>query len=256
MEPGKYKPFFLIGNMPVVLTGTVALILVYWLKLFYSSASCSQLAWILRPLSILVGFIRGVDFELEQGCGYVSNDGMIIIAKSCSGCNFLIISFCLLVICFLCRANTGRRVPVLAIIPGAAIAAYLMTLVANTFRIVLSVEFYAGAYQLGWLTPERIHCIGGIIIYFTFLCISFTLLNYALGWRDRDEPRGRRDCASPYWLVPLFCYTMLTIVVPLLNGAYRTGGEHFPEYAVFVISIPAIMTLGMRYLPTFVLKRL
>src|SRR5688572_13877482 len=66
------------------------------LKSFYSTASVNDLRWILAPTTFLVELITGKQFVFESRAGYMSADHTFLIAASCSGVNFLIISFLVL----------------------------------------------------------------------------------------------------------------------------------------------------------------
>src|SRR5687767_11654447 len=89
------------------------------LKYFYSTASVNDLRWILAPTTFLVEFITGTQFTFESHAGYMSEDRTFLIATSCSGVNFLIISFLMLVLIRAWRSQLNWRY-----LPVAMLAAY------------------------------------------------------------------------------------------------------------------------------------
>jgi len=228
-------------NMPVIATCLAALVLVYLLKDFYSNATCTELKWMLRPLALLVGLLKGVAFSFESGEGYVSPDHAVVIAKSCSGINFLIIAFSVSIMVIVLRANTGSWVLVLAL-PAAAVFAYAVSLIVNAGRIMLSIELYAGNYQWGSLTPQRLHFTVGVIVYFLAAYLLFCLVNKLCDfWQSGCN--CRRGVLLSNWLVPLAAYLAVTVMLPFLNGACRLGGEQFIEYCIITVSIPVIICI-------------
>ena len=73
----------------------VVLLMAVGLKYHYSHARSDDLGWILGPTAGGVEYISGIDFEKEDGAGFVNRANRIIIAPSCAGVNFLIIAFCM-----------------------------------------------------------------------------------------------------------------------------------------------------------------
>jgi exosortase K len=66
-------------------------------KAAYSVAGPDELRFLTAPTQALVGALRGIDFTWEAGYGYVSLADRLVIAKSCTGVNFLLAVFGLLV---------------------------------------------------------------------------------------------------------------------------------------------------------------
>src|ERR1700712_5106276 len=66
-------------------------------KIYYSVASVNDLVWILAPTKVLVSLATGVGFTFEPYSGYMSSDRSFLIAAACSGVNFLIAAFLMVV---------------------------------------------------------------------------------------------------------------------------------------------------------------
>ena len=209
-------------------------------KLYYSTASVNQLRWILAPTTAAVELVSGTRFEFERHAGYISSDRSFVIAASCAGVNFLISSFLML---SLRRLWRGRAQDTCwRFIPWAALCAYGATLVANTVRISAALRLRAVSPEAGWLSPNHVHRLEGIFIYFGFLLLLFVVsekMGPESGSRARNT-RGlfRRACC------PLLCYYATTLGIPMANGAYRQGAD-FWMHALFVLLIPLLLMLPL-----------
>ncbi|HEU4343864.1 MAG TPA: exosortase K [Candidatus Binatia bacterium] len=232
------KAFISQNGMFLFLT----LVLAVSLKHHYSETSSEDLAWILRPTAAIVEHISKIRFEEEAHTGFVNYSRRIIIAPACAGVNFLIIALCM-------AAFSGfhhmqrRRLKWLWLV-GAIAGAYGLTVLVNTMRIILSIYSYDADIYSGWLTPQRMHRLEGVVIYFFFLCLFYRIITAVCRlierWhRDSVEKRPAR--ADPLrralvGLVPLFWYGAITLAVPMLNGAIAREGARFAEHGGMVIS--------------------
>jgi exosortase K len=210
----------------------VVLIGALFLKLCYSTASADQLRWILAPTTLLVELISGTRFSFESRAGYLSSDGTFLIAVSCAGVNFLITSFLMLSLARLFRERSAYTS--WGFIPVAALVAYLTTVIANTARISTALSLRRMPLEIGSLSPNQIHRLEGIFIYFGFL-----LLLYLVTEQLRSE---KPWSIRPRTFFPLVIYYATTLGIPLLNGGYRHGTE-FWEYSLFVFVIPLFLML-------------
>jgi exosortase K len=209
-------------------------------KLYYSTASVNQLRWILAPTTLLVELVSGSRFEFESHAGYMSADRSFVIAASCAGVNFLITSFLMLALGKLWRdrgLDTAWR-----FIPGAALLAYLSTVVANTIRISTALRLHQLPRETGWLNPNQLHRLEGIFIYFGFLLLIFMLGEKMSSDRASDSENATGMFRRTFF--PLLLYYATTLGVPLANGAYRQGAA-FWEHALFVLLIPLALILPL-----------
>lgn len=76
------------------------LLIVLGLKCYYHQADCDSLLWILAPTARWVKFLSGIPFTYISGTGYVNHSLRMVIAASCSGVRFMIITFVMLVFSF------------------------------------------------------------------------------------------------------------------------------------------------------------
>lgn len=209
-------------------------------KLCYSTASVNQLRWILAPTTVLVELVSGSHFEFESHAGYMSGDRSFIIAASCAGVNFLLTSFLLLSLGKLWRERSqdkGWR-----FIPWSALWAYLATLVANTVRISTALRLRRMPFETDWLSPNQLHRVEGILIYFGFLLLLFT----ASEKMSLDEKLSSENASGLFRLpfCPLLFYYATTLGIPLADGAYHQGAD-FWEHALFVLLTPLILFLPL-----------
>jgi hypothetical protein len=130
----------------------------------------------------------------------------------------------------------------------SAASAYILTIFVNGTRIIVSIYFYAADIYSEWVTPERVHRFEGTLIYFFFLCLFYTIIKKILNHcsrRGSGKGQAGLAMASTQWKyfrwshagsIPLLWYGLVTIIVPLANGAYRDNGARFAEHSWTIIS--------------------
>jgi len=209
----------------------------YGLKLFFSGADVDTLGWIMAPTARWVQALSGIPFHKESPLGYINHDVRFIIATSCSGVRFLIITFATLFYAGVHRMPTKRwGFAWLGLTLGFS---YLFTIFVNGFRLVLSIYLFRIDTQNSWLTPERIHMIEGTLVYFVSLLMIYPLAGLVSERIAGRRPAGQRRSplrTTGIWLLPAFFYFSVTLGIPLLNGAWRNNGG-FGEYALLLIAI-------------------
>ena len=238
------KTFIRRNGIFLLLTLMVAFVLKY----HYSQARSDDLVWILGPTAVLVENLSGIDFERESHTGYVNHQHRVIIAPVCAGVNFYIIAFCMAVFCGIPKIGP-TRLKVFWLI-ASLIGAYLLTLGVNALRIILAIYFYNVDIYSAGITPERVHRLQGTVIYFFFLYLFYRIINKALrDYRRRAMANaGQKSTSGVFFksgsayrwalagLIPLFWYSLITLVVPLLNGAARDNGARFFEHSGMVVT--------------------
>lgn len=145
----------------------------YALKRHYSSADAEALAWILAPTAWLVEALVGAPFVSEQGVGYVNNELRFAIAPSCAGVNFMIVAICAATLGFVGQRRTlfGK----IGFVLGSVPAAYVLALGTNTLRITIALFLQEHPPQLDALSSAQLHHAGGIVVYFTCLCVFYVI---------------------------------------------------------------------------------
>ncbi|MFH0782858.1 MAG: exosortase K [Pseudomonadota bacterium] len=219
-----------------VLLFMVVLLLAGVLKYHFSRATSDDLSWILRPLAFAVEKLTALSFHPESGAGYVSSDGLIIIAPVCAGVNFLIVVL-------LTGAGTVIMIPSrfrqkclrLALV---LVTAYLFTLMVNTLRIISAIELYRMDIYGNWFTAERMHRVAGILLYFP------ALLWYSLAFQRLFAGKH----SSPIIGCCLFWYLGVSLGVPLLTGSFQNSGSRFYEHGIAVVILCALFVGGYCWL--------
>ncbi len=219
----------------------LVLAVAFALKLHYSTASADQLRWILAPTAALVEVVSGATFEFESRAGYISRERGFLIAGSCAGVNFLIAAFLMLSLSRLLGERSKETA--WGFIPAAAVIAYLATLVANAARIAIALSLRESPVKIGpvagpvfgWMDHGQLHRFEGVLVYFGFLLLLFVADEKMSAEKTSDSLRRL--------FLPLLVYYVVTLGLPLLNGAYRRGAD-FWRHALFVLLIPLPLTLG------------
>src|SRR5688500_5819406 len=151
----------ILAQLVVVLGSALAL------KYHYSTSSVNDLRWVLAPTTFLVECLTGRQFVFDSQAGYMSDDHTFLIAASCSGVNFLIISFLMLSLGRIWRDGAlGWQFLLVSFV-----VAYLSTLIANTMRIVAALN--SQNFETRWLGRGELHRVEGIVIYFGSLLLLF-----------------------------------------------------------------------------------
>ena len=223
----------------------VVLVIAFGLKYHYSRAGSDELTWILAPTAGLVEQLSGIRFENEARVGFVNHEYRVIIAPSCAGVNFLIIAFCMAG--FYGIHRLGRWQHKMGWLAAGAISAYLLTLGVNTLRIILSIFMYHADIYWSWITPQRVHRLEGIVIYFFFLCLFYMIIKMVMHPITRSASANRKENSAENYpgsvyfqwicagLIPMFWYVLITLGVPLINAAYRSNTVRFAEHGIVVI---------------------
>ena len=228
----------------------VVLLMAVGLKYHYSNAPSDDLSWILGPTADGVEYISGIVFEKEDGSGFVNRTNRIIIAPSCAGVNFLIIAFCMAAFSGLHHLKSfGSKICWLA---NSGVWAYVLTITVNAFRIVASIYMYTADIYYYGLTPERLHRIEGIFIYFFFLCLFYVTLDKIIRFCTRNrKPEQKKGIhrhsnsvgSSHAVVIPLFWYFMICLGIPLLNHGYQKNGPQFVEHCLVTFSVCMVVFL-------------
>lgn len=235
---------FLRQNMIFYIIGFFIL---FGMKYFYSKADCEGLRWILGPTARWVEALSGIPFVYERGMGYVNHGLRFLIAPSCSGVQFLIIMAAMLIFSFVHEAADFRlpdRLPLSRTTKGISwiavslLLSYVLTVFVNGLRIIAAIylpSFFERIHAFGsFLTPDRLHTMIGVVVYFAALLTIYQLaglLLYRGDGTDKDRPFLQivRKCLSP-----VFWYFFIVLGIPFLNRAYHRSGKQFTEFVLLV----------------------
>ena len=211
------------------------------LKQHYSRAKADDLTWILTPVATIVQAIDGLAYTWNGGIGWVRSDQFITIAPVCAGVNFMIMLFGLSTVAFLHRLKNRRHCFVWLLL--ALLCAYGITICVNSLRIMVAIIFYENHWSFLWLTPDRLHRMVGIAIYFPVLGLYYMLLDRImkkLGQRSRIVFLQ----ATCWPLLPLYWYIAGTVLVPWLHAVYDGNPRPNWEYCITVIGGSTLIWLG------------
>jgi exosortase K len=241
-----------VENKCFYITGLFAAV---GLKYFYSSADADALKWILTPVARLVTMLNSMSFEWESHAGFVNHYHGVVIAPACAGVNFLIICFATIFFTFVSRIKGGgAKCGWFAV---SVITAYLIAIFANTMRIIISIFLYGAPIYGGPVTPGRVHELAGTLIFIFVLVGTYMFVERIILRFHCPAPRlftavsrgsGRGNVSIAVLFAPFAWYVLVTVIVPLLNGAAVKYGAGFSEHSFIVLIVcgflfPASVTL-------------
>ena len=198
---------FLRKNLAFYLTGFLILL---GIKLFYSRADCQELRWILGPTAGWVTLLSGISFAYLPGEGYVNHSLRILIAPSCSGVQFMLITMATLLFSFVHRA-AGNGTPSSRSRKGFLWTAaclplsYLTAIFVNGLRIIAAIYLPALLAQAGlsgadsprcFLTPEKLHTAIGVLVYFVSLLTIYRLGGYFFQRSSAPQDSTDSSCSQ------------------------------------------------------------
>jgi exosortase K len=218
------------------------------LKLHFSAAAASELAWMLRPLTVILRTTAGWHFLVNAAGEWECPDAGIVLVKACAGINFMVLSF--LGWCWALRpiaaAQGGPQatnaLPSWARLAGALLvallAAWATALVVNAARILVIVRWQPVLAH--WLPAGDAHRLLGLLAYLPALALQ--------GWLVE---RGRPARAL---LVACGVYAGLMLGVPLLTGNALADPVAFAHHALFLLAVLVPVLLLAAVLSTLPLK--
>jgi len=176
-----------------------------------------------------VELMSGRSFDFEAHAGYMSSDHSFLIAAPCAGVNFLITAFLMLTL----RELWLNRYANIhwSFIPIAVVTSLGTTIITNAVRIYVALRLQGLRHEIVGLNPNEIHRTEGILVYFGFLLLLYMITETTHTGTAWDWLKRAR--------FPLGIYYVVTLVMPLLNGAFRRGTE-FWEHSAFVLILPLV----------------
>lgn len=156
----------------------ISLTIFLLLKFFFQGASNDDLSFLLKPTNKLVELLTNSQSIYSSVNGYYHSKLNILIDKSCSGFNFLLL--CFMLFYYLLVKYTGRLSQKILSLPLAMLLAYFFTIFVNASRIFISIMFPEDTKKLFPLSPSIFHESVGIVIYLSFLIIAYYLFEFLL----------------------------------------------------------------------------
>ena len=209
-----------------LITGAVALSLAFGMKAFYSRAGADELLWVLAPSAWLARFVGGVDLVYEHGAGFISHAHRLVVGPACAGVNFLVICFLCLYFSFAHRFRSRPRWFVYSLL-----ISFGGTVVANGLRIFVSAHLWDADIYGGWMTPERLHRLAGVAIYYASLLTLYCVVASSVGTRAHR-------------VAPLLWYVAISLGVPLAGRLVAGGTPGLAGHAAWVAGVALMLTLA------------
>lgn len=216
------------------------------LRRFYNTADSDALIWILAPVAWWVKILGGISFEYVAQIGYVSDAYRFIIAASCAGVRFLVLTFLMAVFSFTHRLATGRKKACWLIFSAGF--AYVTTVIVNGVRIVAAIYIPLFLAENGlmpkWLTADRLHTMIGTAVYFSFLFLIYVIAEqvcihlFGAACYENEIKYGKKIA------VPLFWYAAIVLVIPFLGRLYHKEWSGFLQYTVLVTGVCVVVMAG------------
>ncbi|WP_338814640.1 exosortase K [Bernardetia sp. Wsw4-3y2] len=152
-------------------------------KWYFTNLDVEYSVWLLKPTTIWVEQITGLNFDFLQNEGYVCTHTLpiTIIDKSCSGLNFWLMA--LLLGTFLLYKKVTNLWQFFYSFMAVFGLAWLVTIIANTGRIVISIKFLP--LLIPYIDYSQSHLLLGIFIYITMLILYYLGLKWAIGVKNK-----------------------------------------------------------------------
>jgi len=147
------------------------------IKFSYTAMDVAGLSFLISPTDYFVSILTNSYGVFIQQLGYYHQDLNITVEKSCSGFNFLSLSF-LIIYCSSVSYLKSLKSRCLAF-PVSFLFSWLLTIFVNTSRISTSI-FISKSITVPKQYQAFIHQAEGIFIYLLFLILSYRLINHLL----------------------------------------------------------------------------
>ncbi len=156
----------------------IAIIIFFALKFSYTLAETKNLIFLLKPTNWFIETTTNLNSQYVVGSGYFFEELDIIIDKSCSGFNFLLL--CYLMLLFLVfRFIQNQRIRILSI-PLLFLVAYITTIFTNTSRILLSIFIEKAVINTTGASFSWLHQAEGSFVYLFSLILIYFIIDFIL----------------------------------------------------------------------------
>ena len=144
------------------------------LKFWFKSFDNDELNFLLKPTSWLFGIISGEQSIYSIETGYYYQNLNIVINKTCSGYNYLVLCFVMISFQIASYLKT-IKFKILSVLVCFTVS-YILTVLINTSRILISVLVLRINHNLINLYHKVVHEWVGIITYLSFLIIIYCFI--------------------------------------------------------------------------------
>lgn len=156
----------------------IAVLIFILLKLAFEYTTNEDLIFLLKPTDQLIKIIFDSPSVFLKNNGYFHEDLNIIIGKSCSGFNFMLICFLALVL--LSVKYFKEHLHKILVFPASMILAYFICIFTNTSRIFVSILIQDHICNIFNIKHGMVHEIIGLTINLSFLIFIYLLIRKLL----------------------------------------------------------------------------
>lgn len=153
---------------------------IFGLKYFHSVTATDSLTFILFPVTKFVEIFTNAQANYLPTQGYFFEELNIIIDKSCCGMNFWIMSW--LMAGMVGLQYFKRMAHQISLLFCTAIITYLLTIWANTSRIVGAIAFHNYFPSDSFWNSNTFHTMQGSFTYLLYLMLFYFLLQRTLNF--------------------------------------------------------------------------
>ncbi len=154
--------------------GLMAILTFIGLKLAFKFSTTEDLDLLLYPTNFLFSILYNAEWQYDSVSGYYYPELNILINKSCSGGNFLLICFLTFVLYTFQRVVSNRMA--IGSLLLTLLASYVIAIFSNVSRILTLLQF--NRYNIGkngWSHEAIGAFVYLIILLITFLSIKFLI---------------------------------------------------------------------------------
>lgn len=155
------------------------------LKFFFREADNTQLAFLLKPTSLLVNLFTGSNSVFLPEQGFFHEDLNIVIDKSCSGFNFWLLCFTLFSFTILQSKKINFT---FLFLPFLLFTTYLLTIFVNTSRILIASKIKFILYFINKDNNHLTHEAIGSFVFVFFFTFFYLLLHFYLIQDAYEKP--------------------------------------------------------------------
>jgi len=153
-------------------------------KLYFPLANFAFFTFLLWPVAQITGTVIGLPMDYLPGTGYYFSNYNVLIDKSCSGYNFLLLSFMIFV--FFLTLKLKTRIPAFWTISISLFLSYVLTLLANTSRILISMLFTKNSFFFEWVDSRILHESIGVFCFLSFVIVATLILDNFLSGSQKN----------------------------------------------------------------------
>ncbi len=149
----------------------VAIVLFVLLKFWFSTLQTDELLFLLAPISKILELSTGELSVYSSEHGFYYDRFNIVIDKSCSGYNYLLI--CFMVFYFQTVGHVKSTRCKILLVPVSLMLSYVLTIFVNSSRILVLLVSQDKISSLLHLDLRIVHEAIGVVTYLLFLIISY-----------------------------------------------------------------------------------